>query len=405
MLEFIRRSFRWIAGGFLLTYFSSFGQTFFIASSVAEWQAKFDLSHGEFGRLYMISTLASAACLPFLGRLVDVVPEHRLLLLVFPALAAACLLAAYAPTILVLVFAIFLLRLFGQGMMSHVAMTATGRWFDRHRGRAMSLVVLGFQGGAATLPIIFAVTAVAYGYQAGWVFSALALLVVGMPLSVWAYARPRTPVAAVVDPVRKVRHWTRGEVLRDPVFWMLLTGVLAPPFIGTSIFFHQDYLNALRGWTPQLFAEGLTVMAIATVVIGLVTGVIIDRFGAVRTLPAFLVPLAAACLIAASGAGAFSLFLFMTLIGVSYGVSSTLFGALWPSVYGTDHLGAVRAIVVSAMVIATAAGPGLTGTLIDAGVPLTAQLKSMGAYCAAMSVMMAGCSAILAKRQQVQSSL
>ena len=77
MFAFLKQNFRWIAGGFLLTYFSSFGQTFFVSASIAEWQAKFDLSHGEFGRLYMFATLASALCLPFVGRLVDVVPEHR----------------------------------------------------------------------------------------------------------------------------------------------------------------------------------------------------------------------------------------------------------------------------------------------------------------------------------------
>jgi MFS family permease len=127
MFAFLRENFRWIAGGFLLTYFSSFGQTFFVSASIAEWQAAFDLSHGEFGRLYMFATLASALCLPFLGRLVDVVPEHRSILLVVPVLAAATLLAAYAPSVTVLAVAIFLLRLFGQGMMTHIALTATGR--------------------------------------------------------------------------------------------------------------------------------------------------------------------------------------------------------------------------------------------------------------------------------------
>ena len=96
MYAFLKQNFRWIAGGFLLTYFSSFGQTFFVSASIAEWQAAFDLSHGEFGRLYMFATLASAVCLPFLGRLVDVVPEHRSILLVIPVLASATLLAAYA---------------------------------------------------------------------------------------------------------------------------------------------------------------------------------------------------------------------------------------------------------------------------------------------------------------------
>ena len=50
MFEFLKSNFRWIAGGFLLTYFSSFGQTFFISASISEWQTAFDLSHGEIGK-------------------------------------------------------------------------------------------------------------------------------------------------------------------------------------------------------------------------------------------------------------------------------------------------------------------------------------------------------------------
>ena len=44
MIAFLKVNFRWIAGGFLLTYFSSFGQTFFVSASIAEWQAAFGLS-------------------------------------------------------------------------------------------------------------------------------------------------------------------------------------------------------------------------------------------------------------------------------------------------------------------------------------------------------------------------
>lgn len=391
MLAFLARNFRWIAGGFLLTYFSSFGQTFFISASVGEWRETFDLSHGEFGQLYMLATLASAMCLPFVGRLVDVMPEHRTILLVVPVLAGASLLAAYAPTVVLLIFAIFLLRLFGQGMMTHIALTATGRWFSAQRGRAVSLVVLGHQGGEATLPLLVAVVSAAFGYRAGWIGGALALLLVGLPFAYWAYRQPRTPkhhdaTDAVIQP--EIRQWTRREVLRDPVFWVLLTGVLAPPFIGTTIFYHQDYMAELRNWTPQFFALSLTVMAGTTVICALISGALIDRFRASAVLPFFLLPLAASCFALGAGGPAAMLFVVMILLGISYGFSSTLFGAVWPEIYGATHLGAIRSVIVSAMVFATAAGPGATGTLIDRGVSLPAQMNWLGGYCLLAAVTM-----------------
>ena len=402
MIDFLKQNARWIAGGFLLTYFSSFGQTFFISASIAEWQAAFGLSHGEIGRLYMFATLVSAMCLPFVGRLVDVIPEHKTILIVVPVLAGATLLAAYAPSVMVLVVAIFLLRLFGQGMMTHIALTATGRWFAAQRGRAVSLVVLGHQGGEASLPLLFATVSVGFGYQAGWIAGSLALLLVGLPFGYWAYSRPREPSHAEIEAHAKqpvVRHWTRREVLKDPIFWLLLTGVLAPPFIGTTIFYHQDYMTALNAWPETFYAQSLSVMALTTVVFALICGSLIDRFSASTILPIFLVPLSIACFVFGSGGPPVTLITAMVFLGISYGFSSTLLGAIWPEVYGTRHLGAIRSVIVSAMVLSTAAGPGATGTLIDRGVALQTQFSWLGIYCLFAALSMGFASLVLGRRR------
>ena len=384
MLKFIANNFRWIAGGFTLTYFSSFGQTYFISASIAEWQSAFGLSHGEIGRLYMFATLVSALCLPFLGRLVDLIPAHRMIALVMPVLAGATLMAGYASSVTVLVIAIFLLRLFGQGMMTHIALTATGRWFVVERGRAISLVVLGHQGGEATIPLVFATIAIAYGYQTGWLVGAAALLLIGLPFAFWAYQQAREPHARdskLVKSSRYVRSWTRREVMGDPIFWVLLTGVLAPPFIGTTIFYHQNYMTALHDWPPQLFALSLLVMSLTTVGCALITGALVDRFGTPAILPYSLLPLSLSCFALAFSGPPATLFVVMILLGISYGISATLFGSLWPEIYGTAYLGSVRAVTVSAGVFATAAGPGLTGTLIDRGIELPTQMIYLGGYC------------------------
>ncbi len=52
---------------------------------------------------------------------------------------------------------------------------------------------------------------------------------------------------------------------------MLLTGILAPPFIATVIFFDQDYLIALRDYDKMQFALAYPVMAVTTVAFGLAT--------------------------------------------------------------------------------------------------------------------------------------
>jgi len=88
----------------------------------------------------------------------------------------------------------------------------------------------------------------------------------------------------------------------------------------------------------------------------------------------------------------------MVLLGISYGIASTLFGSLWPEIYGLANLGAVRSVTVSAAVMATAAGPGLTGTLIDRGVSLPVQMMFFGSYCFLAAGVMTIASVFLQRR-------
>ncbi|MGB3469532.1 MAG: MFS transporter [Erythrobacter sp.] len=400
MLSFIRANARWLFGGFLLTFFSSFGQTFFIGLSGEELRARFALSDGEFGLIYMVATLGSAATLPFLGRLLDVVSGRQAILFVIPPLAMACASIAFAPSVVLLIASIYLLRLFGQGMMTHIAMTETGRWFAAARGRAISLVVPGHQAGEAILPIAFVLVSAMIGWQAAWLIASTVLIVAALPMIYSLYSREREPLQLErgSGPDRTARDWTRSEVVRDPCFYVLLTGVLAPAFIGTTVFFHQDHLIELRGYDPLAFAAAFPVMALTTVIFSLICGQLVDRFGAVRLLPYFLVPLTIASIAASVLTSVWGIYLFMLLLGVSYGFTSTLFGALWPELYGIRYLGGVRAMIVSAMVFATALGPGLTGYLIDTGINLPEQLLWMGAWCAGATVMLSLASRPLAHR-------
>ena len=388
-LSFLRENARWLAGGFLLTLFSSFGQTFFISLSAADIRADYGLTHGGFGTLYMVATLASALTLPYLGPIVDRFSVRGVALLVIPVLAVAAVSMAFSRHVVHLVVTIYLLRLFGQGMMTHTAFTAMGRWYAAQRGRAVSVVTLGHNAGEALLPLVFVAVAGALGWRGSWLAAAAVLVIVALP-AVWVLlAVERVPRSSdPVSHVAPVRDWTRAEVIRDPVFYLLLLGVMAPGFIGTTIFFHQVYLVDLRGWSIEVFASSFTVMAATTVTFALLSGQLIDRFSGVALLPGFLLPLAAACFTLGAFEGQWSAFAFMALLGLSYGFSSTLFGSIWPEIYGVRHLGSIRALTVAIMVFATAMGPGLTGYLIDRGVDYPSQIIAMGSYCLLISFVM-----------------
>jgi len=206
-------------------------------------------------------------------------------------------------------------------------------------------------------------------------------MLIALPLVGMLMSQSRVPASAAQDTQETGRQWTRREVMCDLPFWMISIGVLAPSFIGTSVFFHQVHLAELKGWSTNLIASSFVIMSVTTVTLALVSGFLIDRFSARQILPVFLAPLALGCSVLSLAQASTTMYMFMLLLGCSYGISSSVFGAIWPEIYGTRHLGAVRSLVFAAMVCSSALGPGLTGWLIDHGVGFETQLLAMAIYC------------------------
>lgn len=392
----------WLGNGLGLTFASSFGQTFFIALFAGFIRQTYGLSDGAWGGLYTLATFASAACLIQFGRLADTMPLVRLASVIILIYAAAALTMAFSNSILALAVAVFGLRFCGQGMMTHIAMTAMARWFRANRARAIAVAAMGFPLGEAVLPFL-TVEAIAWvGWRTAWVMVAAFLLVAVLPTIFVLMRHGRTPRGEGGDETALGmggRHWTRGEVLRHWSFWILLPGLMAPPFIGTCAFFHQVHIAEVRHYDLAIMALGFPLYAAVSVASSLAAGVVLDRVGVIKVLPVVLAPMALAIPILALPGGIWVWYLLLVGTGISQGVVVTLVGALWPTLYGTRWIGSIKAVATAAMVVATAVGPGVTGLLIDWGYPFPEQALWLSAYCFVMTILFALVAPRLARMQ------
>lgn len=387
-LAFLRADKRPLAGGFLLFLLSCFGQTFFIALFGDDLRREHGLSQGEFGGLYTAATLVGALALVKVGHLVDRHAARRLVLVTAPLLAVGAITMALSPHVALLFAALVLLRFFGQGMMTHLSFTLMARWFTRERGRALSVATLGLNAGEALFPLLVVALLGGLAWRQVWWLAAGAVLLLGWAV-VALFARER-PAAldAGVTARSPAPSWTRAQALRDPCFYLVTLAMAAPALIGNTVFFNQVHLTEIRAWSLEATASAFSVYAVTTVVCNVVGGHVVDRFTALRAVPFMLLPLACGLTLLSTVDAQWGLFAFMALYGVTNGLSLTLFGATWPEIYGTAHLGAIRSAVVAVLVVASAIGPGLSGVLIDTGVGYPAQLAAMAAYCLAASVLM-----------------
>ena len=364
---------RFLAFGFLLPFASAFGQTFFIGIFGGELRAEFALDNGEFGLIYSLATLANAAAFLPLGRLIDRFDLRLYTSATCLAYTGACLYMAFVPAVPVLLFVGFLLlRLTGQGLMSHIGVTAMGRHFDAGRGTAVSIASLGFPAAEAVFPPLGVAVMVAIGWRQTWLVIGIAVAVLLVPTALWLLrghtARERERREALDEQAGQDGSWLTAEVLRDPHFYRVLPAVLLTPFTVTGLFFHQAQLAAGKDWTLAWFATTFIAYALASTLGTLATGPLIDRFGARRLLPFFLLPLGIGLAFLAAGRGDWIALAFMLGAGVTAGAGLTLLGALWAEMYGVVHLGSIRSVVWALVVVASALAPALFGYLLDAGV-------------------------------------
>lgn len=380
-IRFILRNWRLLGFGFVLSFGSSFGQTFFISLSSAEIRDSFGLTHGAFGLAFTVATLTSGVCLVWAGRLIDRLDLRLFSALVIGGLIAGMVALSFAGSLAALVVALFLLRFCGQGLMIHTTSTTMARYFDRDRGKALSIGLLGQPLGEAVLPIVAVGFIVAVGWRDAWALSAAGMITVSLLLVPWLLrghgtrhreflSRTLGDSGSTVSSGSETRQWSRGDVLRDPRFYLLAPVVLAFPFIGTGLFFHQVHIAETRGWPLELLASAFVIFAFARVMASLLFGPAIDRFGATRLVTLPLVPLIAALLAIMVSDSPLVPFIYLGSLGLSIGMLIPLLGAVWSELYGVLHIGAIKAMSTGIIVLGSATSPAIFGSLIDKGVTI-----------------------------------
>jgi len=390
-IEFAAANKRFVAFGFLITLASSFGQTYFIGIFGPALQEEFSLTHTQWGTIYMIGTLCSAAVLPFTGRYIDKLDLRHYTLLVCGLFIVACLFITLATSAWMLIPAIFLLRQSGQGLMSHVSVTSMARYFDAFRGRAIAVASLGFAVGEAIFPVAAVSAIVAFGWRSTYVGVAVFLGIVIVPLVLFLLVGHRerhdrwvrdetTSRKSTVGDAKGT--WGVADVLRDSRFYFLLPGIMAPGVIVTALFFHHLNLADAKGWSHAWITGSYIIYSITTVATTLVTGPLIDRLGAMRLVGIMHAPLVVAMIIVAAFDSPWTVWVYLGIAGIHVGISHTSVPAMWAEVYGVTNIGAIKALATALMVLASALGPVIVGLFMDNGYSIEAACYFFAAFSA-----------------------
>lgn len=353
----------------MLTFLSSFGQTFLISIYVPEILKTFEISNGLFGSLYAIATVASSVIMLSVGHLVDHKPIKEITILTVAVLAVSSFLLGISHlNIAILIIALIGLRLTGQGLLSHISLTVMSRHYDLDRGKALSIASLGYAIGEAIFPIFISTLILWYDYEVAAMASAIFLLLYlyGLYFSDLTHFDKDLELASKPSASSLIKEYK--YLLKTKAFYILMPVNFALSFTITAVFFYQYVVVEDKGWSVSLYASFFTVYALTRVIFSIYGGVLVDKYSGKQMFRYYLIPFTLGLLPFALFNSIYGALAFLILAGISVGMAGTVKSAVLAEVYGTEKLGTIRSVFTMFMVLSTALGPLIFGTLMDRGI-------------------------------------
>jgi len=357
--------------GFIFTFFSSFGQSFFLGLFNSSIRDTLSITHGQFGSIYASATLLSSLILVWFGKKIDDINILKFSYIVITLLAFSCFFFSKINSVYYLFVAILLMRFSGQGMMSHTSSTTISRFFTKSRGKALSTSWFGLSTSEFILPVLIIYLLTIYEWRDIWIVISI-VVIIFLPIASFLLVQNLNLTSREVDSEtskqnKKIKDWKRIEVLKDYRFYIISANMLAMPWIATGTFVYQSFILESKNWGPYIIAQSFMVYSIMSVITLFISGLLIDKFTSRKILVYMNIPLLLATVVIVYFDNPFTAFIFLGLIGISNGLANVLGSSTWAEIYGVKHIGSIKALTTALMVFSTAFGTAFFGVLIDRG--------------------------------------
>ena len=353
--------------GFIFTFFSSFGQSFFLGLFNESIRNELNITHGQFGSIYASATLLSSIILIWVGKKIDDFDVLKFSFFVISLLAISTFTFSKINSITFLFIAILLMRFSGQGMMSHTASTTISRYFTNTRGKALSTGWFGLSTAEFLMPVTIIYALTIMDWRNIWIIISVAIILF-LPLVSYFLVKEVKLSSREDDNEaikENIKQWKRSEVIKDYRFIIIALNMLAMPWIATGIFVYQSFILSAKNWGEYTIAQSFMVYSIASVLTLFVAGYLIDKFTSRKLLIYMNIPFLISLLILIYFQSPISSFFFLGLIGVSNGFANVLGSSTWAELYGVKFIGSIKALTTALMVFSTAFGTALFGLMID----------------------------------------
>lgn len=371
--QLIQSQFGLLAIGFIALFTGNLGQSFFIGLFQTDIAKALQLSTSGFGLVYAALTMTSGFLVLHFGPKIDWISPRRYASWVLTTLLLGLLLLTLSPWLIPAIIGLGLVRLCGQGLMTHFGMTLTGREFTLNRGRALGIVSLGMPMGEILLAPLLAILIGWLSWQQIWWALGLVILLFWIGLLLFA----PWPAAPEMQRDSHGRQIKGPNPMRDKRFWLIIPLTMALPVTLTGIFIYQAQMTLDLNASTTAYALGLTAMGIFRFPGALLGGRWVDELGVATLAKIYLLPFALSILCAIWLGGNIGVIILMVGAGISLGMSSPVVDSLLVVIWGRENLGRVRSVKSALMVFSTGLAPAILGILIEINVSFSMILVGM----------------------------
>src|SRR5689334_22962996 len=237
---------------------------------------EFHVSRSAISLAFTLHNVVAAFAAPFAGRLIDRIGIRRIVL--FGTFLFACLMIGNS-LINVSIAGIYVFNIVGAalglscGPIPYSA--AVSKWFDRRRGTALAVVMLGLGVAAVIMPSLVQHVITAISWRAAYTLYGCAMLVIALP--VLALLLKNAPVEmglfpdgahsqSGIDPEGRV-GLSSQEARHTSTFWILVAAVV---LLGASV--HACVLHLAAMLSDQGISAQTAALASSAAGAGLLTG-------------------------------------------------------------------------------------------------------------------------------------
>jgi len=343
--------------GVLVLY--SFGV---VTSSMA---ADFGWSVVERSALFVSFSICVAVSGPLWGILADRIGARRVIVISTILLAGSFASLAIIPGSLLLAHLIFaLIGVLGSGTLPPIYANLVVGWFDRSRGLALGISMMGIGLGASILPPVAASIVTHLGWREMCVAYGLMVLLISRPCALlFLRAHPdqllRTKEAGHSVRVTVTRAFGQSHTWVLAIF-ALITGVILVASVTSFVPMLQS-----RGETVVRAAQFQSILGISLLAGRLIGGALFDRIFAPRVVTAILLITACGFLVLAQASTPAAYALAAIGIGAAIGLEIDFLAFIVSRYYDRIAYATICSLFFAIYCIGSTAGPSLFAWLLQ----------------------------------------